>query len=349
MVSIKLHSFIYMLTTFCFGAIMFSCSDNDGELQKGTEENKTIAILETDIGSSADDLIAMEKLYAADDMGIIDFKAIMVNREGMQNLKMVDIMNTYYKHTDILIGTVRDGVKNPNIFIDYWKMALPENYTDEPVFNRTLTDGQLNDLPVAEDLYRKLLSEAPDTSVVIFSVGFATNLSKLLQTKADNHSALNGTELVKKKVKALYIQAGHFGNAMEPDYNFNQDPKNAYILMDKWPTEIWFSPQETGDKFDYTPEMVLADLDEAGLTDSPIYHTYKHHDCNTGQRMWDVCAVMQFLHPECFSVKGPMHYSIDENMILHEKQGSLHYMTYTDTEEQNELIMKYIRKCYVPK
>ena len=119
--------------------------------------------------------------------------------------------------------------------------------------------------------------------------------------------------------------------------------------MDKWPTEIWFSPQETGDKFDYTPEMVLADLDEAGLTDSPIYHTYKHHDCNTGQRMWDVCAVMQFLHPECFSVKGPMHYSIDENMILHEKQGTSHYMTYTETEEQNELIMKHIRKYYVPK
>lgn len=295
-----------------------------------------------------DDLFAMDMLYSADAQGLVDFKAVMVNREGLENLRMTDIMNTYYGKSDVLIGNVHDGPKSSTVFIDYWKMAMPETYAEEPTFARSLSDEQLQALPYAVKLYRKILSEAPDTSVVVFSVGFATNLSHLLQTEADEYSPLNGVELVKKKVKALYIQAGHFGHGEEPDYNFTQDAENAKILMDRWPAEIWFSPQETGDRFNYTPEEVLKDFQAAGMTDNPIYHAYHHHQCTPGQRMWDVCAVLQFLHPECFSVVGPTHYEIDDNMILHEEPGTLHYMTHTETEEQYNQVMKFIRQRTVP-
>lgn len=323
-----------------------SCSE--GKVTNPTKEVVKMAILETDLGSSMDDLFAMDMLYAADANGLVDFKAIMINREGLHNLRIVDIMNTYYGQTDVLIGNVRNAPQNTTIFIDYWKMAMPEIYNDEPQFARSLTDEQLEALPYAEELYRELLSAAPDTSVVVFSVGFATNLAHLLQTDADQYSPLNGVELVKKKVKALYIQAGHFGHGEEPDYNFTQDAANAKILMDRWPTEIWFSPQETGDRFNYKPEEVLADFEAAGLTDSPIYHAYDHHQCSTGQRMWDVCAVLQFLHPELFSIKGPVHYDIDNEMILHEKEGDRHYMTYTETEEQYYALMQLIQNRFVP-
>ena len=37
--------------------------------------------------------------------------------------------------------------------------------------------------------------------------------------------ALNGMELVRQKVLAMYIQAGHYGEAMEPDYNFQNGSK----------------------------------------------------------------------------------------------------------------------------
>lgn len=329
-----------ILLSFMLGAA--SCSKDS--LEKDDAPKLKVAILETDIGSSNDDLIAMDILYGADKEGLIDLRAIMVNREGLENLRTVDIMNTYYGQDDVLIGNVHDGPQNSAIFTDYWKMAMPESFPDEPSFKRTLTDDQLLSLPYAENRYRKILSESPDTSVVIFSIGFATNLSHLLQTEADEYSSLNGVSLVKKKVKALYIQGGHFGQGELPDYNFTEDPQNAKILMEQWPTEIWFSPQETGDCFNYISEDILNDFAEAGMTDSPIYHVYQHHQCTPDQRMWDPCAILQYLHPECFSIAGPMHYEIDDEMILHGKPGGNHYMTYTETEEQNRMVMQYIRQ-----
>lgn len=332
-----------MLATALWGT---SCSDDEQIPVKTT--GPKIAILETDIGSSMDDLFAMDVLYRADAEGAVDLQAIMVNRAGLENLRTVDIMNTYYGQPEVQIGNVHHAPENTTVFIDYWKMAAPETYPEEPAFERSLSDEQLQALPYAEELYRKILAEAPDTSVVVFSVGFATNLSHLLQTEGDAYSPLNGVELVKKKVKALYIQGGHFGHGEEPDYNFTQDAENAKILMDRWPAEIWFSPQETGDRFNYKPEDVLADFEAAGMTDHPIYHAYDHHECTPGQRMWDVCAILQFLNPECFSVNGPVHYEIDDEMILHEKPGTLHYMTYTETEAQYNRVMSLIRQRYVP-
>lgn len=323
-----------------------SCSKENPE-QDNAPQIK-IAILETDIGSSNDDLIAMDLLYGADEQGLIDLRAIMVNREGLENLRTVDIMNTYYGQDDVLIGNVHDGPQNSAIFTDYWKMAMPESFPEEPSFKRSLTDEQLLTLPYAETLYRKILSEAPDTSVVIFSIGFATNLSHLLQTRADEYSSLNGVSLVKKKVKALYIQGGHFGQGELPDYNFTEDPHNAKILMEQWPTEIWFSPQETSDCFNYTSEDILYDFTAAQMADSPIYHVYLHHQCTPDQRMWDACAVLQYLHPECFSIAGPMHYEIDDEMILHGRPGGRHYMTYTETQEQNHQVMQHIRQRHAP-
>lgn len=343
----RLKTYLLSATVLSVLLCTLSCSDDAQPSQNPLDA--PIAILETDIGSSCDDLLAMDILYSADAQGLIDLKAIMVNREGLENLRTIDIMNTYYGQPEVLIGNVHDGPQNSTIFTDYWKMAVPEKFPEEPHFKRTLDDEQLRELPYAENLYRKILSEAPDASVVIFSVGFATNLSHLLQTSADEYSPMNGVELVKKKVKALYIQAGHFGQGELPDYNFTEDPANAKILMEKWPTEIWFSPQETGDKFDYKTEVLLADFAAAGMTDSPIYHVYEHHPCTPDQRMWDACAILQFVHPECFSIAGPTHYEIDDEMILHETPGQLHYMTYTETEEQYNLVMKFIRQRHAPK
>ena len=322
-----------------------SCSDEeDGTGGQSGDQTKIWAIIDTDIGCSADDLIALTTLYEADRSGLLDLKAVMVDRMGLSSLQVTDIMNTYYGCSDVEIGMVHDGVQNPHVFIDYWKMADPGTYTGEPTFRRTFSDAQLKALPAAEELYRKLLSQAKDQSVVIFSVGFVTNLSHLLQSGGDEYSPLSGVELVRRKVKALYVQGGHFGQAMEPDFNFSQDKANAKVLMEKWPVDMYFSPMETGELFEYRPEAVLADLEKAGQADSPLYHVYSHHNCNTGQRMWDVCAVLQYLHPENFAIYGPVQYTVDDDMVLHEQEGTHHYMTTVSNDHQRSVVMEYIRK-----
>ena len=325
--------------------VVSSCSDDD--TKEATKEPVPVMILDTDVASSADDLVTLSCLYHLADKGRINLAAIMVNRNGDVNAKMVDIMNTYYKHQEVEIGVTHSGPENPMVWIDYWKMCEPRKYADEPVFARSLSDAEISSLPEAAKLYRKILGRSEDNSVVILSIGFANNLARLLESQADEYSPLDGVELVRRKVKGIYLQAGHYGVAMEPDYNFKSDPENAIKFMDKCPAPMYFSPQEAGDYFNYAPEAVLADLKAAGMSDGPLYHCYKHHDCDTGQRMWDVMPLLSWLHPEYFDTFGPYDITLDEDMILNLKlpeatSNCNRYVQYPNLNEK-EAILGLIR------
>ncbi len=310
-------------------------------------QSKPNVILDTDIASSADDVVAMVGLYNLADHGAVNLKAIMVNRMGDRNAKFADIMDTYYCHPEVPIGMVHNGVESPRIFIDYGNMAEPEKAAGEPLFKRTLTDDQIANLPDAAKLYRKVLSESPDSSVMILSIGFATNLAHLLESEGDEYSPLNGVELMAKKVAAVHLQAGHFGKAQEPDYNFSQDKENARIYMDKCPSPMFFSPQESGDKFHYNNEDVIADLKSAGKEDSPLYDCYTHHKVNNTQHMWDVVTLVQMMRPDLFDLYGPSDIYVDDDMVLHEgkkTEKSNRYYTFPKDEASCREIMGTIRQ-----
>ena len=334
-----------LLIASCGGGTQNTPNNND-TTNTNQSASRPAAILDADLGSSTDDLFAMMMLYDAHKQGKIDFKALMINREGLEYLQCADIMNTYYGFADLPIGKTHDAPKNTPVFIPYWKMSKPEEYKDMPVFKRTYTDEQLQQLPDAETLYRKILASEPDTSVLIFSTGFPTNIAHLLDTKADSFSDLDGIALVKKKVKAMYIMGGEIApnDTPEPEYNLKQDPENALTMINKWPSKIYFSPGATGHKIDYTPECVIADQTKYKLEDSPICMTYKLFECNTGQRMWDACAIQQYLHPEFYQMSAPAKYTVNNDMVLIKEPGTLHFMTYTETAEQDSIILKHIRE-----
>lgn len=304
-------------------------------------------ILDTDITSSTDDVVTMVALYNLMDKGLIDLKAVMVNRLGEMNPKFADIMNTYYGHPDIPIGMVYHGAENPKVFIDYGKTAEPEKYEGEPTFARTLSNEQIAQLPDAAKLYRKILSESPDSSVYILSIGFSANLAHLLESEGDEYSPLTGVELVARKVAAIHQQAGHFGKAQEPDYNFNQDKEHAFTYMEKCPAPMYFSPQESGDKFHYNDEDVISDLESVGKQDSPLYHCYTHHEVDATQHMWDIVTLIQMMHPELFEFHGPSDMYVDDNMVLYEgskSDASNRYYLFPKDDEASKKIMQLIRE-----
>ena len=86
-------------------------------------------ILDTDIGSSTDDLIAMEMLYRYADEGRCKLLGIVANRPGEANAVLTDVMNTYFGYGNLPIGVERNGIKNPSVFIDY--KNLSNHKTDE--------------------------------------------------------------------------------------------------------------------------------------------------------------------------------------------------------------------------
>ena len=175
----------------------------------------------------------------------------------------------------------------------------------------------------------------------MLSVGFANNLARLLMSQPDEYSSLDGVELVRRKVKGVHLQAGHYGKAEEPDYNFMSDPEHAKILIEKCPAPMFFSPQEAGDLVNYKPEDVLADYEFWGKTDHPMYHVYKHHFVDPGQRMWDVLTLMQWLQPQHFEIFGPFEISLSDDMILIHKSPlptSNRYVLFPKTESLEHLL-----------
>lgn len=293
---------------------MTSCKSDKAE-NEVAEPVPVPVIIDGDWGSSTDDLFALDVLEKAADEGNVEILAVMADREGVYNYAVMDIMNTWYGRPDTPMGVVSNAVKNPPVFIDYSKVLWDYRTADGDSLRRSLTLADYNKLPDAKDLYRKVLSEANDNSVVIVLSGFPTNLANLLKSEADEYSPLSGYDLVSQKVKALYIMAGEFysGNP-EPDYNLKQDKDNARVLINGWTTPIYYSPMEVGQAVDYPGELVLEDLKDQPL--NPIRAVYEKCFTNTGQRMWDVCAVLQLTNPELFelSEQGVAH--VDENIVV---------------------------------
>ena len=60
-----------------------------------------------------------------------------------------------------------------------------------------------------------MLANAADHSVVISSIGFLSNLAKLVLSPPDKHSRLTGAELVTRKVKGIGVMGGGLGERTE--------------------------------------------------------------------------------------------------------------------------------------
>ena len=274
---------ILLLTVLCM--TMLSCNKTT---TKAPATTAPAIIYDTDLGSSTDDLFGLELLYNYHNEGRCRLLGVVVDRMGDDCAGVADVMNTYFGHSDLPIGLVQKGIADPKVWIDY--RDLPGYATDDgaPLFDRT----QLPPYPDGWQLYRRLLAAEPDHSVSIVSVGFVACLAQLLESQPDDISPLGGVDLVRQKVRCLYMQGGRFGEADESDFNLSQGITFAQTFFRLWPSEvdIIFSPQETGQMVEYTPEQVIADID---WTDAhPIKQVYLRCNCNTGQKMWDPMAVI---------------------------------------------------------
>ena len=282
-----------------------SCSDKDVPKTGSDDEYSGVplVILDTDIGSSTDDLFALEMLYRYEDEGKCKVLGVVVDRMGEDYAAIADVMNTYYGRPNLPIGLVRNGIASPSVWIDYKALPSYKGEDGKTMFATSVSD--YSSLPDGWKLYRRLLAAQPDHSVCICSVGFVTALAALLKSQADDISPLTGVELVKQKVKRLYIMGGVFGDSEEPDFNFAQGITFAQDFFGLWPQEVdmVFSPMEVGQGIEYTPEQVIADISWTDV--HPIKQVYLTCNCNTGQKMWDPMAVIN-------AVEGDSSFSLSE-------------------------------------
>ena len=297
-------------------------------------------ILDTDLGSSMDDLFTVDLAARMHKAGKLDLMAVMIDRpdgcdpdgEG-EFLKFADRYLASLGLGDLPIGKAEELALDrlPQwVFNPYWTLIYSNNVMGVGVpLPANRTDDQIKDLTGAVALYRRLLADAPERSVVICSTGFLTNLKELMASGIYyNGDDINftGMELIAAKVKELRIMAGCFDYTTSPDglngaeYNAAGDPIAAKTVLEQWPTPVVVSPWEVGLKLEYKPEDVLADFPAVGTFDPVLRAAYvywpepiREGDMN---RLWDPMTVLPLTEGDMLvPLSGCGRISVDENGV----------------------------------
>ena len=274
----------------------FSCSRqllNRNSSKTESSKNTPMAVIfETDMGNDVDDVLALDMLYKYQEAGKIKLLAISTNKDDPFSAPFLNVMNTWYGYQNIPIGTVSDGYDCTK-YVNYAKEVVElKDKNGKPVFPQTPT--KYTD---AVKLYRRILSQQPDHSVTVISVGFLTNLARLLNSPADNYSKLTGKELVAKKIKNLFTMAGCFSSKPHREFNIIYDIPSAEIVYREWPSPIVNAPWEIGDKVRFPGKTIVDGFKWA--TNNPLVTAYSVYKPMPYDRpCWDLITVLTAIEPD---------------------------------------------------
>lgn len=260
-----------------FALLVAACSS-----PKEKENRLPAVILDTDIGPDYDDVGAMAVLHALADSGQVVPLAVIASNSHELVVPAIDILNTYFGRPDLPTGAPKgEGVPYAKA-TQGWPELIAEKYPHKIKSSA--------DAPDAVETYRKILSEQPDSSVTIVTVGFLTNMAALLDSKSDSFSSLSGKELVTQKVKRLVSMAGRFPKGRE--YNVFIDSLASEKVFTQWPTEVIFSGFEIGMKVVTGQRVIHNDA-----LNSPVKDVYAKamsfsRGDSLGRMSWDQTAVL---------------------------------------------------------
>ncbi len=321
------------------------CGSRDRKVSEGPLK----VIFETDLGNDVDDAMALDLMFKYMNEGKIDLVAIMLNKESPFSAEYADILCTWYGHPGIPIGVVRDGPDCSHDAVQYAEAVCGmKDAEGGPLFARTLSG--YDDLPLAVDLYRKILSEAPDGGITIVSTGFSTNLARLLDSPADGFSPLDGRELVEKKVALLSTMAGVASDENLPEYNIIKDIPAARKVFGEWPGKIVDSPFEVGIAIRYPGTSIEKDF--AWADAHPMVEAYKvYNTMPYDEPTWDITSLLYAVEglgtPEnsYFGMLGPGTIEVNDKggmRFTPDESGNRYYLTADST--QTAAVLDYFLK-----
>ncbi len=311
----------------------------------------TNLIIDTDLGSSTDDVATLCMAYEYMRQNKAKLLGIIIDRIGDANAEFADVLNTYYGFPNIPIGLCRNGIENPPVFSDYAGIANKRNANGELLFKRTITKSSefLDDYK----LYRKILASQPDKSVTIISIGFLTSLANLLQSTADEFSSETGVSLVQKKVKEFIIMGGKFDETdKNGEYNIQFSAEFARIFYNLIPKDIpvYYSPESVGNQIYWTREQILNDFADIEL--HPLKQIYLDCPEDPMQRMWDPLTIMTAVEGVDFfqwSEKGSVKLTDTFTLEFTENpNGNSCYQNVANSKE-NEKYLNFIRNMIIHK
>lgn len=266
--------------TCLFCLILFisgSCSNN----AKEAVSNPVKIIFDSDLGPDYDDVGALAFLHAMADSGKAVILATVSSNKNELVAPSIEVINTYFGRPDIPVGAPKTAGVN---------LGSSQHWADSIVAKYPHMVKSTDDVPDAVEIYRKILTAQPDTSVTVVTVGFLTNLSNLLKSQPDNISPLSGKELVSKKVRKLVSMAGRFPQGKE--FNVYLDSVASEYVFTNWPGEITFTGWEIGSQIFTGLRLIKSDI-----SDSPVKDVFRisipmSEEDRNGRMSWDETAVL---------------------------------------------------------
>ena len=274
----KNFAFIVLaLTPFYIGQL--SCT-NKSDYKKNTDSSANIeskvaglpVIFETDLTLDVDDVGALAVLHGLQTEGKVNILGVCYNEVHPLGPAAIDAINTYYNRGTIPIGIYRENLNDPDPS-DYFS-----NEHDYDVDNM-VHDSFDNIVADAVEVYKHLLKNQADSSVIIISVGFLNNLHDLL-------SDPDGNALIKSKVKLLAVMGGLNNDG----FNFirhNLVEQTQYVI-ENWPTLLVIT--------DVGGDMITGEtLTTTTPTNNPVRRAFElewHQGPNIGRCSWDQVTTM---------------------------------------------------------
>jgi pyrimidine-specific ribonucleoside hydrolase len=291
-----LKRILFFLLVICCATVVFA----------QTRTKPVHIILDSDMGPDYDDVGAITILHALADKGEAKILATMASTKYEGVAGVLNVFNTYFNRPDIPIGVPKGYALDLRDW-QHWTDTVLAKYPHKIKTNNEAWD--------AVKLYRKILAAQPDHSATIVTIGFLTNLSNLLNTKADEYSRLTGNELVKKKVKLLVCMAGKYPSGFE--FNVMKDAPASQNVFEHWGTPVIFSGFGIGEKI----KAGLPLIHNKAIKNDPVKDVFRisipqAKEDSMGRKSWDETAVL-------VAIKGYSNwYTLHKGRIIVADNGS---------------------------
>jgi len=237
-------------------------------------------IIDADIDSDVDDVGALAMLLNLHKAGTIELIGVIVTSDDPYAPVCAAAICKYYRLLEIPIGFLMNQTELKN-HSKYTKFIAEE-------FSAELKTWQ--DAEESSTLYRKLLAESPDESVIIVTIGHLTSLQHLIQSQPDQISNLNGKKLVQKKVSKWICMGGQYPSGKEANF-YRPDPASTVYCVNNWKKDVVFCGWEAGNPIITGGNWLKENL----YPGHPVYRAYELFNNFAGRQSWDQLAVLQLI------------------------------------------------------
>lgn len=194
-------------------------------------------LLDTDLGGDIDDLGALAVLHALADQERCRIAGVVSDSDQAPAVSAIQAVNRWYGRSDIPV-TCPEQIVDTNTYAK----AVAGVYSDLPDPFKT---------PRSPAAFRRMLAEAEDGSVIIVTIGWLTQMRRLMFSGPDAISPLPGIELIRKKVRKVVTMGGRYPDGVEPDradpnFRIGTEEDASRGVISQCPVPMIFSGMELG-------------------------------------------------------------------------------------------------------